>query len=68
MIKEIRRTELINARKLAGMNQLDAAYMAGISGSMYQRIEAGYNDPNPEAGKRIIELFHLPEDYFNKKS
>jgi len=68
MIKEIRRTELIEARKRAGMNQLDTAYMAGMSGSMYQRIEAGYSYPNPEAGKRIIELFHLPEDYFDKKS
>ena len=68
MIKEIRRTELIEARKREGLNQFDVAHMVGMSGSMYNRIEAGYNNPNPDAGKRIIELFHLPEDYFDKKS
>lgn len=64
MIDEIRRTELIKQRKAAGLSQADAAYKLGISSSMYNRIEAGYNSPRPEVAERFIDLFGLPRDYF----
>lgn len=64
MIDEIRRTELIKQRKAAGLSQADVSYKVGISCSMYNRIEAGYNNPRPEVAEQIIDLLKLPRDYF----
>ena len=64
MISEIRRKELQEKRKEAGLSQFDTAYKLGISGAVYQRIEAGYVKPRPDVAERLVEMFNLPKTYF----
>ncbi len=66
MISEIRRIELQKKRKEAGLSQYDAAYKLGISGGLYQRIEAGYVKPRPDIQEKIVGMFDLPKDYFQQ--
>lgn len=66
MLQEIRREELRKKRLDAGLSQQDAAYKCRISAAQYQRIEAGYINPNQETADKIIHLFQLPNNYFNK--
>lgn len=66
MLEEIRRNELRQKRLDAGLSQSDAAYKSGISTSLYQRIEAGYNTPREDVAEKLITLFQLPKNYFAK--
>ena len=66
MIQEIIRVELRNKRKERRLSQPDVAHLVGLSPSMYQRIEGGYSKPNPDAEKKLVDLFGLPADYFSR--
>lgn len=66
MLQDIIRAELRSKRKERRLSQPDVAHLVGLSPSMYQRIEGGYSKPNPDAEKKLLDLFSLPADYFQK--
>lgn len=56
---------LREARKKAGMTQLEAAVKAGVSYQCYRLWEAGGTKPNPTNEEKIRRVLEIEEDDTN---
>ena len=63
----VKRTLLIQKRKMSLKPQMVVADELGISQGCYSNFENGYSDPTDEQAAKLIEMFDLPEDYFKAK-
>ena len=60
-----KRENLAMKRRMSLMNQHEVAAKLGISQSQYSNIELGYAHPNEDQANSLIEMFGLPNDYFD---
>ena len=60
--------DLLNVkRRQSLMSQIEVAAKLGISQASYSYIENGYSNPNEEQAKQLVEMFGLPNDYFDEE-
>jgi len=64
MANTVKREMLILRRRQSLKPQIEVATLLGISQSMYSNIENGYCRPSEDDAKKLIEMFDLPDDYF----
>lgn len=50
-------------RNRLGLTQLEAAKQAGISYSMYTKMESGIKDPSMDTMKKIAKMYKRSVDY-----
>lgn len=61
-----KRDLLILRRKQSLKPQILVASELGISQASYSNIENGYSDPSKEEADKLISMFGLDSDYFEK--
>ena len=59
-----KRELLSTKRRQSLMPQIEVAAKIGASQSQYSNIENGYAKPSEEQASALIEMFDLPNDYF----